>query len=74
MLFNWIDSGCPLRSTVLPEGTFAGYDFLEKDAANASSLLAPVAQSLLRRQMAIIAGGEQRSAPPEAAKGASTPK
>ena len=52
----------------------SGYEFLERDGANPRSFLAPVAQTLLRRQMAIVGGTEQRSAPPDPAKGASQPK
>ncbi len=51
-----------------------GYEFLEKDGANPRSFLAPVAQTLLRRQMAIVGGTEQRSPPSDPVKGASQPK
>jgi Protein of unknown function (DUF4231) len=52
-----------------------GYEFLEKDGVNPRSFLAPVAQTLLRRQMAIVGSTEQRSPPPaEVARGASQTK
>lgn len=38
----------------------AGYEFLEKDGAEARSYLATIGQSLLRRHMAIVGGSEQR--------------
>ena len=38
----------------------AGYEFLEKDGADARSYLAGVGQILLRRHMAIVGGSEQR--------------
>lgn len=37
-----------------------GYEFLEKDGANARTYLAAVGQSLLRRQMAIVGGSEHQ--------------
>jgi hypothetical protein len=37
-----------------------GYEFLERDGADARSYLAAVGQSLLRRHMAIVGGSEQR--------------
>lgn len=46
-----------------------GYEFLEKDGADARSYLAAVGQSLLRRNMAIVGGAEQRKPLPEAEKG-----
>jgi hypothetical protein len=48
-----------------------GYEFLEKDGADARSYLAAVGQSLLRRHMAIVGGSEQRKPPQEPAKPAS---
>lgn len=47
-----------------------GYEFLERNAADARSYLAPVGQILLRRHMAIVGGSEQRKAAPEPAKAA----
>jgi hypothetical protein len=51
-----------------------GYEFLEKDGADARSYLSTVGQSLLRRHMAIIGGSEQRKPPAEASKPASQSK
>jgi hypothetical protein len=48
-----------------------GYEFLEKDGADARSYLAAVGQSLLRRHMAIVGSSEQRKPPQEPAKPAS---
>lgn len=48
-----------------------GYEFLEKDGADARSYLAPVGQSLLRRHMAIVGSVEQRTSPQEPGKPAS---
>jgi hypothetical protein len=45
-----------------------GYEFLEKDGADARSYLAAVGPILLRRHLAIVGGSEQRKAPQEAAK------
>ena len=45
-----------------------GYEFLEKDGADARSYLASVGQSLLRRQMAIVGSTEQRKSSQEAGK------
>ena len=45
-----------------------GYEFLEKDGADARSYLASVGPILLRRHLAIVGGSEQRKAPQEAAK------
>ena len=48
-----------------------GYEFLEKDGADARSYLAPVGQILLRRHMAIVGSSEQRkAAAPDTAKAA----
>lgn len=44
-----------------------GYDFLEKNGADARSYLASVGPILLRRHLAIVGGSEQRKAPQEAA-------
>lgn len=43
-----------------------GYDFLEKDGANARAYLASVGETLLRRHMAIVGSSEK---PSQAAKG-----
>ncbi len=51
-----------------------GYEFLEKDGADARSYLAPVGQILLRRHMAIVGGSEQRKAGPEPVKAAAQGK
>ncbi|MDB5800975.1 MAG: hypothetical protein JWL63_1914 [Rhodocyclales bacterium] len=40
-----------------------GYEFLEKDGANARAYLAVVGQSLLRRQMAIVGSSEHQQSP-----------
>ena len=40
-----------------------GYEFLEKDGAEARSYLAAVGPILLRRHLAIVGGSEQRKAP-----------
>ncbi|MDB5860035.1 MAG: hypothetical protein JWQ76_3724 [Ramlibacter sp.] len=48
-----------------------GYEFLEKDGADARSYLAAVGQSLLRRHMAIVGGSEQRQPIREPARPAS---
>ena len=45
-----------------------GYEFLEKDGADARSYLAAVGPILLRRHLAIVGGSEPRKAPPEPAK------
>ena len=45
-----------------------GYEFLEKDGADARSYLAAVGQSLLRRHMAIVGGSEQRKPSAEPGK------
>ena len=39
-----------------------GYEFLEKDGADGRSYLASIGQTLLRRNMAIVGGTEQRKA------------
>jgi hypothetical protein len=49
----------------------SGYEFLEKDGADARSYLAPVGQSLLRRHMAIVGGAEPRKPVSEPDKAAS---
>ena len=51
-----------------------GYEFLEKDGADARVYLAAVGQSLLRRHMAIVGSSEQRKSPQEAIKPASQSK
>jgi hypothetical protein len=48
-----------------------GYEFLEKDGADARSYLAAVGQSLLRRHMAIVGSSEQRKPLKEPGKPAS---
>jgi hypothetical protein len=45
-----------------------GYEFLEKDGADARSYLAAIGPILLRRHLAIVGGSEPRKAAPEAAK------
>ena len=52
----------------------AGYEFLERDGADARSYLATVGQSLLRRHMAIVGGSEQRKPFQEPGKPASQSK
>jgi len=51
-----------------------GYEFLEKDGADARSYLAAVGPILLRRHLAIVGGSEQRKAPQEAAKASAAGK
>jgi Protein of unknown function (DUF4231) len=51
-----------------------GYEFLEKDGADARSYLAAVGQSLLKRHMAIVGSSEQRKPPQEPSKPASQSK
>ncbi|MCE9658429.1 MAG: DUF4231 domain-containing protein [Burkholderiales bacterium] len=51
-----------------------GYEFLEKDGADARSYLAGVGQTLLRRHMSIVGGSEPRKPPQEAGKAASQSK
>jgi hypothetical protein len=51
-----------------------GYEFLEKDGADARSFLASVGQNLLRRHMAIVGSSEQRKPPQELGKSASQSK
>jgi hypothetical protein len=51
-----------------------GYEFLEKDGADARVYLAAVGQSLLRRLMAIVGSSEQRKSPQETSKPASQRK
>ena len=51
-----------------------GYEFLEKDGADARSYLASVGPILLRRHLAIVGGSEQRKAPQEAAKASAAGK
>jgi hypothetical protein len=51
-----------------------GYEFLEKDGADARSYLASVGQSLLKRHMAIVGSTEQRKLPQEPAKPATQSK
>jgi len=51
-----------------------GYEFLEKDGADARSYLAAVGPILLRRHLAIVGGSEPRKAPPEAAKASAAGK
>ena len=51
-----------------------GYEFLEKDGADARSYLAAVGPILLRRHMAIVGGSEQRKPPQESARPASQSK
>jgi hypothetical protein len=51
-----------------------GYEFLEKDGADARSYLAAVGQILLRRHMAIVGGSEQRTPPQASARSASQSK
>lgn len=48
-----------------------GYEFLEKDGADARGYLAAVGQSLLRRHMAIVGGSDARKPPAEPAHPAS---
>jgi hypothetical protein len=48
-----------------------GYEFLEKDGADARSYLAAVGESLLRRHMAIVGSTDQRKPPQEPGKPAS---
>ncbi len=45
-----------------------GYDFLEKDGADARSYLASVGQTLLRRHMAIVGSSDQRRPASDASK------
>ena len=49
-----------------------GYEFLEKDAANARSYLAPVGQTLFRRHMAIV-GSTEKQLPTRDPSNGSTP-
>lgn len=51
-----------------------GYEFLEKDGADARTCLGAVGQSLLRRHMAIVGSSEQREPPQEPGKAASRNK
>ncbi len=51
-----------------------GYEFLEKDGADARSYLAGVGQTLLRRHMAIVGGSEPRKPPTDTGKAASQSK
>jgi hypothetical protein len=51
-----------------------GYEFLEKDGAEARSYLAAVGQSLLKRHMAIVGSSEPRKPPQETSKSASQSK
>jgi hypothetical protein len=51
-----------------------GYEFLEKDGADARTYLAAVGQSLLRRHMAIVGSTEQRKPPQESGRAASSNK
>jgi hypothetical protein len=51
-----------------------GYEFLERDGADARSYLAAVGQSLLRRHMAIVGGSEQRKTVQDPARPASQGK
>ena len=51
-----------------------GYEFLEKDGADARSYLAAVGPILLRRHLAIVGGSEPRKAPQEAAKASTAGK
>jgi len=51
-----------------------GYEFLEKDGAEARSYLASVGPILLRRHLAIVGGSVQRKAPQEAAKASAAGK
>lgn len=51
-----------------------GYEFLEKDGADARTYLAAIGQSLLRRHMAIVGSSEQRKPPQDSGKDASRSK
>jgi hypothetical protein len=51
-----------------------GYEFLEKDGADARSYLSAVGQSLVKRHMAIVGSTEQRKLPQEPSKSASQSK
>ena len=52
----------------------AGYEFLEKDGAEARSYLATIGQSLLKRHTAIVGGSEQRKPSQEPSRPASQSK
>jgi hypothetical protein len=62
------------RRTAAAELERTGYEFVEKDGANARSYLAAVRETLFRRHMAIVGGSEQPKAPREAGKPASQSK
>jgi hypothetical protein len=51
-----------------------GYEFLEKNGADARTYLAPVGQSLLRRHLAIVGGTEKRAEAAEVARTAAPAK